>query len=113
MGDGEVDADDAGPVPAELVISDSDRPSGPGLTAYALSLCQLHFGASWYYNPGRWGTADGTVPWIEFKVQLLVLRAALALELGMQTRAALLGQADPQQAQQVIADDMARAFPGA
>lgn len=114
MGDGEDRASsEAGPVPAELVIGAEPHASGPGFSAYALSLCQLRLGASWYYNPGRWRTADGTVPWLEFVVQWRVLQAAMALERGMQTMSALLAQADPQQAQRVIAEDMARAFPGA
>lgn len=24
--------------------------------------CELYYGASWYWNPARWGTSDGYVP---------------------------------------------------
>ena len=104
--------DDAGPVPAHLVVPRVQPRAGPGQVAYVLTLAERHYGAAWYYAPARWGTADGYVPWDVFLVTWESMQAQWALDRAMGATAALIGHADPEQAQRIIDQDIAAAFPG-
>lgn len=74
-------------------------------------MCERHYGAEWYWNPKRWTTADGYVPWAEFLVKWDALMGHLAIDRLQQTLAAFTGRAEGDQAQRAL-DRMERAaFP--
>lgn len=46
------------------------------------------FGSAWFWNPARWGTADGAVPWPVFLVAIRALDALQAKQILRDTLAA-------------------------
>ena len=108
LGDGAEPAG-GGPVPASAL---GPRPADSGSVtslAYALTLAEAHYGAAWAWNPERWQTDDGGVPWPVFLVALDAMVAHRVL--GQVTQAFAIRLADS-------SDDTAhssaqqRAFPG-
>lgn len=78
----------------------------------AATHCELHYGADWYYNPRRWPTADGYVPyrvlWSAFR-RLEAWRAVLRLDVA---RAVSLAHVrDRAHAEQRTQEELRTAFP--
>ena len=101
-----------GPVPAHLVVPRRPEPDRRHVAAYALTLCEWHYGADWYWNPARWRTDDGVVPWAVFLIAVDALMGHLALERWQQSMAALIGQAGGDLAQRELEKMHDLAFPG-
>lgn len=69
------------------------------------------YGASWYWNPQRWGTVDGYAPWHVVWVAWRAMIALQAQERLSLTRAIRLGMAQGEAAKTGIDEDVAAAFP--
>lgn len=73
---------------------------------------QREYGAGWYYQPGRWPTSDGVVPWTEFLAASKALWAFRAIDRMNTTRAIGVAFAgDTPDGQRVRAAEVAEAFP--
>lgn len=73
---------------------------------------QREYGAGWYYQPGRWPTSDGVVPWEEFVAASKVLWALRAIERLNTARAiGVAFSGDSPEAQRLRAAEVAEAFP--
>lgn len=73
------------------------------------------YGASWYFAPARWGTADGYVPFHIAIDGWRTMQSLMAADRLSMLRAVSLAQPRPEQAQQavqrLIDADVALAFP--
>lgn len=68
------------------------------------------WGAAWWYNPPRWGTTDGIVPYRVFWVYWRAMGSLMAFERLSTARAALL--ASPRENPQMAFDrEVELAFP--
>lgn len=74
-------------------------------------MCEWRYGAGWYWNPKRWNTLDGYVPWPEFLVKWEAVMGHLALERLQQSIAALIGRADGDHASRAVEKIERSAFP--
>lgn len=77
----------------------------------AASQCELRYGAGWYFNPARWRTADGYVPfrllWPAWR-RLQAARAADRLDVA---RAVSLAHQPGEQAKRLTDAELREAYP--
>lgn len=69
----------AGPVPASAIGPPQSSSGNSTALAYALTLAEAHYGAAWAWNPARWKTADGGVPWPVFLVAVYAMTSHRAV----------------------------------
>lgn len=70
---------------------------------------QQHYGAGWYYAPGRWRTSDGYAPFpVVVHAYMASAGHAAALRLSLM-RAIMLAQGDPKRTAEHIRKDEALA----
>ena len=86
--------------------------SGPKATlATAIVQCERYWGATWYWNPARWGTTDGYAPWRVVWIYWMAMRSPAAMERLSALRVQTMGRLEGDAAAQAIESDVRDAFP--
>lgn len=79
----------------------------------ALAEAERFWGATWYWNPARWATPDGYVPWPVFRVAYDAMEALLARRAIAAMNAAAYAHLPPESQRDLMARLQTAAFPEA